>query len=303
MQIGILSCEPTCYSTRRLVAAGEDRGHRIFVFNTTRTFLHINTGELSVYTEGAPIPKLDAVIPRIGASVTFYGTTLVRQLQNMGIFAVNDSQSIVRSRDKLHSLQLLAQHVPVPKTGFAHTPEDIQGVIKKIGKFPIIIKLLEGSQGKGVILAETPNATSSIVDSFHRLRAPFLVQQYIEEAKGFDIRCLVIDGQVVAAMKRQAQGDEFRANLHRGGKAVEVDITREENDMALKAAEVMGLQVAGVDILRTPKQSMVLEVNSSPGLRGIEHASGKDIAGKMIEFIEKKTKKHLHQQQVEKNYA
>jgi ribosomal protein S6--L-glutamate ligase len=290
MQIGILSCEPSCYSTRRLIAAGEQRGHRVHVFNTLRTYLHITSNELAIHSEGLPLPKLDALIPRIGASVTFYGTTLVRQLQAMGIFSVNDSQAIIRSRDKLHSLQLLAPHVPLPKTGFAHSPEDIQGVIKKIGGYPLIIKLLEGSQGKGVILAETPNTTSSIVDSFHRLRAPFLVQQYIEEAKGCDIRCLVIDGQVVATMKREAQGGEFRANLHRGGKALAVEITPEERDMAIKAAQIMGLQVSGVDILRTPKGSMVLEVNSSPGLRGIEQASGKDIAGKIMEYVERKAK-------------
>ena len=220
-----------------------------------------------------------------------YGTTLVRQLQMMGIFTVNSSLAIIQSRDKLHSLQLLAKHVPLPKTAFAHTPEDIQKAIHELGGYPLIIKLLEGSQGKGVILAETPHTAVSIIDSFHCLRAPLLVQEYVAEAKGSDIRCFVIHDEVVATMQRQAQVGEFRANLHRGGKAEPVEITKEERAIAIKAARVMGLNIAGVDLLRGKDKSMVLEVNSSPGLKGIEQASGVDIASKIIEFIEKRKTK------------
>jgi ribosomal protein S6--L-glutamate ligase len=292
IQIGILSCEAECYSTQRLVEAAKKRGHEVNIINTVRCFLQIATGELSIhYGEG--LPKVNAVIPRIGASVTLYGTTVVRQFENMHIYTLNDAAAILRSRDKLHSLQLLAQHVPLPKTGFAHTQEDLLNIIEKMGGYPLVIKLLEGSQGKGVILAETPATATSIVDSFHRLKAQFLVQQYIEDAHGSDIRCFVIGDEVVATMQRQAQAGEFRANLHRGGKGTYIEITAEERAMAIKAAKIMGLNVAGVDILRTPKKSMVLEVNSSPGLKGIEHVSGIDIAGKIIEYIENQIKGRL----------
>jgi len=289
IQIGILSCEAECYSTQRLMEAAKKRGHEVSIINTVRCFLQIASNELSIhYNEG--LPKVDAIIPRIGASVTLYGTTLVRQFGNMKVYTLNEAAAILRSRDKLHSLQLLAQHVPLPKTGFAHSPEDLYEIIEKIGGYPLVIKLLEGSQGKGVILAETAATAMSIFDSFHRLKAPFLVQQYIAEACGSDIRCFVIGDEVIATMQRKAQAGEFRANLHRGGVGSPIEITEEERAMAIKAAKVLGLNVAGVDILRTPKKSMVLEVNSSPGLKGIEHVSGQDIAGKIIEYIEKQIK-------------
>jgi len=235
----------------------------------------------------------DAVIPRIGASVTFYGAAVLRQFEVMGAFPLNESVAISRSRDKLRSLQLLARkNVGLPNTGFANSPDDVQDLIKMAGGAPLAVKLLEGTQGIGVVLAETKKAAESVIEAFMGLKANILVQEYIKEASGADIRCLVVGGKVVAAMKRQAQAGEFRSNLHRGGSATLIKITPLERATAVKAAKVMGLNVAGVDLLRSERGPLVMEVNSSPGLRGIEEATGKDVAGMIIDFIEKTAKPH-----------
>ncbi|WP_455219485.1 30S ribosomal protein S6--L-glutamate ligase, partial [Kaarinaea lacus] len=239
------------------------------------------------------LDAFDAVIPRIGASVTFYGTAVLRQFEMTGAYPLNESVAITRSRDKLRSLQLLARKgVGLPNTGFAHDPDDIQDLIKMVGGAPLVIKLLEGTQGIGVVLAETKKAAESVIEAFMGLKANIMVQEYIKEAGGADIRCLVIGEKVVAAMKRQAQPGEFRSNLHRGGSASLIKLTPAERATAAKAAKVMGLNVAGVDILRSERGPLVMEVNSSPGLGGIESATGKDVAGMIIQFIEKNAKPH-----------
>lgn len=291
MKIAILSRSPRIFSTARLVQAGQDRGHEVKVFNPTRCYMDIVSHKPTIHYKGEELPYFDAVIPRIGASITFYGTAVVRQFEMIGTFPLNESVAISRARDKLRSLQLLARRgIGLPVTGFAHAPDDTKDLMKMVGGAPLVIKLLEGTQGVGVVLAETPKAAESVIQAFRGLNAHILVQEFIKEAGGADIRCFVIGEKVVAAMKRQAPEGEFRSNLHRGGTAEPVKITPEERSTASRAARIMGLNVAGVDILRSNHGPVVMEVNSSPGLRGIEGATRKDIAGMMIDFIEKNAK-------------
>jgi ribosomal protein S6--L-glutamate ligase len=253
--------------------------------------MNLKAGKPTIYFKGEDLSGYDAVIPRIGASITFYGTAVVRQFEMMGVYVLNESQGITRARDKLRSMQLLAREgVGLPISGFAHSPDDTEGVINLISDPPFIIKLLEGTQGKGVVLAETRKAAESVIDAFRNLDAYFLVQEFIEEAKGADLRCFVVGNKVVAAMKRKAKEGEFRSNLHRGGKATQVPLTEEECSAALKAAEIMGLDVAGVDLIQGRRGPLVLEVNSSPGLEGIEKSTSLDVAGMIIEHIEKNAK-------------
>ncbi len=293
MKIAILSRKKALYSTRRLVEAAEERGHQAEVVNTLRAYMNIASNRPEIHYNGEILTGFDAVIPRIGASVTFYGTALLRQFEMMGVYPLNESVAISRSRDKLRSLQLLARKgIGLPVTGFAHSPDDIQDLIAMVGDAPLVIKLLEGTQGIGVVLAETHKAAESVIEAFLGLKANILVQEYIKEAGGADIRCFVIGDKVVAAMKRQALPGEFRSNLHRGGSATVIKITPEERSTAVRAANIMGLNVAGVDILRSNHGAVVMEVNSSPGLEGIEAATGKDIAGMIIEFIERNARPH-----------
>jgi ribosomal protein S6--L-glutamate ligase len=246
-----------------------------------------------IHYRGEAIEGYDAVIPRIGASVTFYGTAVLRQFEMMGVYPLNESVAISRSRDKLRSLQLLSRKgIGLPVTGFAHKPDDVQDLIKMVGGAPLVIKLLEGTQGIGVVLAETKKAAESVIEAFMGLKANILVQEYIKESGGADIRCLVVGDKVVAAMKRQGAEGEFRSNLHRGGSATLIKITPEERSTAVRAANTMGLNVAGVDILRSNHGPLIMEVNSSPGLEGIEQATGKDIAGLIIAHIEKNAQPH-----------
>lgn len=287
MKIGVLSCEPNCYSTKRLIEAIEARGHQAQVINTLRCYMSMSANQLSLHHRGVAVEDLSAVIPRIGASITFYGTAVVRHLEMMGVYLLNDSKGITYSRDKLRCLQMLSlNNIPLPKTGFAFAPDDIQDLIKMVGGSPFVVKLVEGTQGKGVVLAETPNAATSVIDAFSQLKANILIQQYMADANGCDIRCFVIGNKVVAAMQRQAKPGEFRSNLHRGGKASPIAITEEEANIAIKSAQITGLNVAGVDIMRTNQGPMVLEVNSSPGLRGIEKTTQIDVAAEIIKFIE-----------------
>lgn len=288
MKIAILSRDPTLYSTRRLVEAARGRGHEARVIDVLRCYMNVSSRKPSVHYKGEELTDFDAVIPRIGASVTFYGTAVLRQFEMMGVYAVNESVAIARARDKLRSLQLLSRKgIGMPITGFAHAPDDVQDLIKMVGGAPLVIKLLEGTQGIGVVLAETEQAAESVVQAFMGLKVNILVQEYIKEAGGADIRCFVIGDKVVATMKRQAKPGEFRSNLHRGGTASLIRITPEERSIAVRAARITGLNVAGVDLLRSNHGSVVMEVNSSPGLEGIEGATEKDIAGMIIKFIEK----------------
>jgi ribosomal protein S6--L-glutamate ligase len=288
MKIAILSRRRSLYSTRRLVEAAVERGHEAPVINTLRAYMNIASHRPEIHYNGEILTGFDAVIPRIGASITFYGTAVLRQFEMLGVYPINESVAISRSRDKLRSLQLLARKgIGLPVTGFAHSPDDIEDLIKMVGGAPLVIKLLEGTQGIGVVLAETQKAAESVIEAFLGLRVNILVQEYIKEAGGADIRCFVIGDKVVAAMKRQGAEGEFRSNLHRGGTATVIKITPEERSTAVRAANIMGLNVAGVDILRSNHGPVVMEVNSSPGLEGIETATGKDIAGMIIEFIER----------------
>ncbi|MFB9885670.1 30S ribosomal protein S6--L-glutamate ligase [Balneatrix alpica] len=291
MKIAILSRNPNLYSTRRLVEAGQQRGHEVRVIDTLRCYMNISSNAPSIHYMGEDLVGFDAVIPRIGASITFYGTAVLRQFEMMGVYPLNESVAISRSRDKLRSLQLLSRKgLGLPVTGFAHSPDDIPDLIKMVGGAPLVIKLLEGTQGIGVVLAETRKAAESVIEAFMGLDANIMVQEFIKEAGGADIRCLVVGGKVVAAMKRQAQPGEFRSNLHRGGSAALVRLSKEERETAVNAARVMGLNVCGVDILRSERGPLVMEVNSSPGLEGIETATSKDVAGLIIECIEKQAK-------------
>ncbi len=290
MKIAVLSRNPKLYSTRRLMEAGAARGHEMQVINTLRCYMNIASDKPSIHYQGVDLVGFDAIIPRIGASITFYGTAVVRQFEMMGVFSINESVAISRSRDKLRSLQLLSRKgIGMPITGFAHFPDDVEDLIKMVGGAPLVIKLLEGTQGIGVVLAETKQAAESVIEAFMGLKANILVQEFIKEAGGTDIRCLVVGGKVVAAMERQAQAGEFRSNLHRGGTASLIKITPQERSMAIRAAATLGLNVAGVDLLRSNRGPLVMEVNSSPGLEGIETATGKDIASIIIELIEKNT--------------
>lgn len=289
MKIAILSCGPELYSTKRLLESGLTRGHEVDVIDTLHCYMDITSSRPTVRYHGEELPKYDAIIPRIGSSITFYGTAVARQFEMMGTFNVNESVAISRSRDKLRSLQLLSRRgIGLPRTGFASKPDNIKDLIKNVGGAPLVIKLLEGTQGIGVVLADTSKAAESIIEAFMGLKANILVQEYIKEAGGADIRCLVVGGKVVAAMKRQAAEGEFRSNLHRGGCAEIVKLSKEERETAVRAAKVMGLNFCGVDLLRSHNGPMVMEVNSSPGLEGIEKATGLDVAAKLYEFIEKK---------------
>ncbi len=293
MKIAILSRNTKLYSTRRLVEAAEQRGHEAVVYDTLKCYMNVTTMRPSVKYKGETISDVDAVIPRIGASITMYGMAVLRQFEMMGVFPLNESVAIGRSRDKLRSLQLLSRKgIGLPISGFAHDVSNTQDLIDMVGGAPLVVKLLEGTQGKGVVLAETKKAAESVIDAFRGLKADFLVQEFIKEAGGADIRCFVVGDKVVAAMKRQAKEGEFRSNLHRGGVATVVKITPEERSTAARAARIMGLNVAGVDLLRSNHGPVVMEVNSSPGLEGIEQATAKDVAGIIIEFIEKNAKPH-----------
>lgn len=288
MKIAILSRKNSLYSTQRLLEAARARGHEADTIDTMRCYMNITTTSPSIHYKGHELPHYDAVIPRIGASVTFYGAAVIRQLEMMGVFCVNDSIAITRARDKLRSLQLLSKKgIGLPITGFAHSLDQIQDLIKMVGGTPLVIKFLEGTQGIGVILVETQKAARSVLEAFLGLKVNILVQEYIKEAAGADIRCFVVGGKVVAAMKRQAKSpEEFRSNLHRGGIAVPADITDEEREMAVRAAHIIGLNVAGIDIVRSYRGPLIMEVNASPGLEGIEKATGVDVAGEIIQFIE-----------------
>jgi ribosomal protein S6--L-glutamate ligase len=288
MKIALLSRNAKLYSTRRLKEAAEEKGHEVVTLDVLRAYMNIASHNPTIHYKGEPLEGFDAVIPRIGASVTFYGAAVLRQFEMMGVYPLNESVAITRSRDKLRSLQLLSRRgIGLPLTGFANKPDDIKDVIKMVGGAPLVVKLLEGTQGIGVVLAETQKAAESVIEGFMGVKANILVQEYIEEAGGADIRCLVVGGKVVAAMRRQAAAGEFRSNLHRGGSATLIRITPEERSTAVRAAKIMGLNLAGVDLLRSNHGPVVMEVNSSPGLEGIETATGKDIAAMVIEYIEK----------------
>ncbi|NEQ72814.1 MAG: 30S ribosomal protein S6--L-glutamate ligase [Okeania sp. SIO2C9] len=292
MKIAILSTEPTLYSTRKLLEAGEKKGHKVQVIDYLRCYMNITSMKPQVIYKGEPLVGFDAIIPRIGASKTFYGTAVVRQFEMMGVFTTNPSQGISRSRDKLHCLQLLARDgIGLPVTGFANSTKDIDGLINTVGGAPLVIKLLEGTQGIGVVLTETYQAAKSVIEAFRGLDANILVQEFIKEAGGADLRCFVVGDKVIASMKRQGAEGEFRSNLHRGGKAEKIKLTPEERSTATRSAKAMGLRVAGVDLLRSNHGPVVMEVNSSPGLEGIEAATGVDVSGKIIEFLEKNAEK------------
>lgn len=290
MKIAILSRKASLYSTRRLKEAGEQRGHEMVIIDYLRCYMNITSHNPQVVYKGQVLRDFDAVIPRIGASNTFYGTAVVRQFEMMGVFPANESQAITRSRDKLRCLQLLSRRgIGMPVTGFAHSTKDINGLIGIVNGAPLVVKLLEGTQGIGVILAETRKAAEAVIEAFRGLKANILVQEFIKEASGADLRCFVVGKKVIAAMKRQAKAGEFRSNLHRGGTAEVVKLTPEERSTAVRAARAMGLNVAGVDILRSSHGPLVIEVNSSPGLEGIEKATGVDVAGEIIGFLEKES--------------
>lgn len=292
LKIAVLSREKNNYSTRRLVEAAENRGHDVCVIDTLRCYMGINADNPGIHLDGKPLPYFDAVIPRIGTSVTFYGMAVVRQFEMMGVYCLNKSASIGCSRDKLFAHQLLARKkVPMPNTGFAHSPKDTRSAIDLMGSPPFVLKLLEGTQGKGVVMAETKKAAESVMMAFQNISANILVQEFVAESGGEDIRCFVVGNKVLAAMKRKAKEGEFRSNLHMGGQGVKVKITPEERKIAIKSAKALGLKVAGVDILRTNNGPEVIEVNSSPGLEGIETTSGKDIAGEIIEFLQRHARK------------
>lgn len=291
MKIAILSRDPELYSTRRLFEAATERGHETRVIDPLLCYMTIASEQPTMYFKGEELSGFDAIIPRIGASITFYGTAVVRQFEMMHVYSVNESVAISRSRDKLRSLQLLSRKgVGLPVTGFAHSTHYTRDLIARVGGAPLVVKLLEGTQGIGVVLTETQKAAESVIEAFRGLKEQILVQEFIAESKGADIRCLVVGDKVVAAMKRQGAEGEFRSNIHRGGKASLVRLTPEERATAVRSARIMGLNVAGVDILQSQRGPIVMEVNSSPGLRGIETATGKDVAGQIIQFIEKHTR-------------
>lgn len=287
MKILILSRNKNLYSTSRIFNAGVNRGHEVRVVDYLRCYMNITSRKPTVYYGGESLGKADAVIPRIGASQTFYGTAVVRQFETMGSYCVNSSEAITASRDKLKSLQILAQDgINMPVTGFASHTMDIEGVIEKVGSVPLVMKLLQGTQGQGIVLAETRKAAESVMSAFRQLEADILVQEFIKESSGTDIRALVVGHKVVAAMRRIAPEGEFRSNVHRGGRTEQITLNEKEKEIAIEAASVLGLRIAGVDLMRSKRGPLVLEVNSSPGLEGIEASSGVDVAGNIIRFIE-----------------
>ena len=289
LRIGVLANNPKLYSNQRIMEAGEERGHSMQFINIKQCYMKLDPKNPEVHTRGGKtLNQLDAIIPRIRPSITFYGCALVRQFENIGVFSLNSSSSIAQSRDKLFSLQMLQNNqLQIPTTGFANSPSDTDDLIEMVGGAPLIVKLLEGAQGRGVVLAETRKAAESVINAFKSLQANLLVQEFVKEADGKDIRCFVVNGKVIASIQRQAPPGEFRANVHLGGKASTVKITAEEKKLAIQAAKVLGLKVAGVDIIRSSKGPLLLEVNSSPGLEGIENVTGKDVAGAMIVGVEK----------------
>lgn len=288
MKIAILSRSPKCYSTTRLVEAGEKRGHEMRVLDHTKCVLVIEKNKPHIIYREEEVRGVNAVIPRIGASVTFYGASVVRQFEMMKIFTAVESQALVRSRDKLRSLQLLARAgIGMPKTAFASTTKYVDNLIEQAGGVPCVVKLLEGTQGIGVILAETHASAKSVIEAFLDVKVNLLVQEFVKEAKGADIRAFVVDGQIVGAMKRQGAKGEFRSNLHRGGNATAIHLSPEEKTTAIRSAKKLGLGIAGVDMLQSKRGPLVMEVNSSPGLEGIEGATKEDIAGKIIEYVER----------------
>lgn len=288
MKIAILSRDGTLWSCKRLREAAMRRGHLIEILDPLSCYMNINPLSPSMHYKGRQLPHYDAVIPRIGSAITFYGTAVLRQFEMMGSYPLNESVAITRARDKLRSLQLMArQGIDLPVTGIAHSPDDTSDLIEMVGGAPLVVKLVEGTQGIGVVLAETRQAAESVIDAFRGLNAHILVQEYIKEAKGRDVRCLVVGDRVVAAIERQAKEGDFRSNLHRGGVARVADITPREREIALRAAHTLGLDVAGVDILRSDRGPLVMEVNASPGLEGIENTTGIDIATLMIQWVER----------------
>lgn len=291
MKIAMMARNPNLYSHKRLKEAAEVRGHTLDIINTTRCYMNIASHRPEIYHNGEKLVDYDAVIPRIGASVTFYGLAVLRQFEMMGVYPLNESVAIGRSRDKLRSTQILAREgIGLPVTTFAHDPKQTEEVLELAGGAPLVIKLLEGTQGLGVVLADTDRSAKSVIEAFRSANVNILVQEFIKEAGGTDIRCLVVGGKVVAAMQRTGADGEFRSNLHRGGSAQTVKITPEERSTAIRSARAMGLNVCGVDLLRANHGPVVMEVNSSPGLEGVENATGIDIAGKIIELIEKNAK-------------
>jgi ribosomal protein S6--L-glutamate ligase len=298
VKIAIISRNKKLYSTRRLIEAGKLHSHEIDVIDALHCDIDIASNRPAIRYNGEELDHYDAVIPRIGASISFYGTSVIRQFEMMGTYSINESVAISRSRDKLRSLQLLSRKgIGLPRTQFSHSSDNIKQLIKTVGGAPVVIKLLEGTQGIGVVLGETDKAAESVIEAFRGLKANILVQQYVKEAGGADIRCLVVGGKVIAAMKRQAQPGEFRSNLHRGGSAVIVKLSKEERATAVAAANIMGLNLCGVDLLRSSTGPVVMEVNSSPGLEGIETATQKDIASMIYDFIEKNAKPHHNKTQ------
>ena len=288
MKIAILSTNKNLYSTKRLFEAAIKRGHECVILDHKKCYVGIKQGNPSIHYNGQDVSDIDAIIPRIGASVTFYGSAIVRQFEVMGVVSANPSQAITRSRDKLRCMQILSgAGIGLPVTGFAKNTHDVDDLIKMVGGAPLVIKLLEGTQGIGVVLAETKKAASSVIEAFFGLGSNILIQEFIKESKGTDIRVFVVDGKVVGAMKRTAKDGEFRSNLHRGGTAELIKLSKAERETALKAARELGLTVCGVDMLPSDRGPLVLEVNSSPGLEGIEKATGKDVASTVIEYIER----------------
>jgi ribosomal protein S6--L-glutamate ligase len=291
MKIAMMTRNPALYSHQRLKQAAEARGHELDFVNTLRCSMNIASRRPEIYYDGEKLPRYDAVIPRIGASVTFYGLAVLRQFEMQGVYPLNESVAIGRSRDKLRSMQLLARDgIGLPVTTFAHDPKQTEEVVKLAGGAPLVIKLLEGTQGIGVVLADTDRSAKSVIEAFRGAGVNILVQEFIKEAGGTDIRAIVVGGKVVAAMQRTGAEGEFRSNLHRGGSAKPIKISPEERSTAIRAAKSMGLNVCGVDMLRSNHGPVVMEVNSSPGLEGVEKATGKDIAGMIIEFIERNAK-------------
>ncbi|MCB1109921.1 MAG: 30S ribosomal protein S6--L-glutamate ligase [Chlamydiia bacterium] len=288
LKIGILSRNTDLYSTRRLKEAALHRGHDVDVIDYLSCYMTINAEKTLIHIDGSDLLHFDAIIPRIGANRTFYGCALVRQLELAGVFSLNPSIAITRSRDKLRSLQLMAKkNIGMPITGFAHSPDNIDDLIKLVGGVPVVIKLIEGTQGIGVVLAETKKAAQSAIQAFMGLKANIIIQEYIKESNGSDIRCLVVGDKLVAAIKREANPNDFRSNLHRGGEAIPVKVTKEERALAIKATKVMGLNLAGVDILRSDRGPLIMEVNSSPGLEGIETVTGVNVADEIIKHLER----------------
>ena len=288
MKIVILSTGPKLYSTRRLQEAAEQRGHEAIIINHTQCYVVIESGNPKVYYGDHSIDHVDAIIPRIGASVSFYGSSIVRQFEMQKVFTTTSSLALVRSRDKLRATQILSRHgIGIPKTAFAKKPNDIDNLIKSVGGTPLIVKLLEGTQGLGVVLAETKKAAKSVIEAFYGLNQLILVQEFIAEAGGADVRAIVVDGKVVAAFKRQGKEGEFRSNLHRGGAGELIKLKAAEKKAAINACKALGLAIGGVDLLQSSRGPLVLEVNSSPGLEGVEKATQVDVAGAIISYIEK----------------